>query len=219
MCSPVLRTLLIALGTFTILASEAKPTRTRIRAVLPDRTVETFALEKYRVRPQPGLEYHWWKGQRLQSTVGGLAGALLDGPYAEYTTTGQLITQGEMRKGLRHGEWRNWDAQGKLRDITVWRNGRVHSKQLAMGGEGITEKKLERLMRKERRKTDRVMRKTEKEKERSDKPKGVKRVKKGKRVKSEDVHDRDLKKKKKAEEPNDGPTKEKKKGRNEGPRS
>lgn len=220
MSSQVLRTLLLALGTFTILTSEAKPTRTRIRVVLPDRTVETFALEKYRVKPQPGLEYHWWKGQRLQSTVGGLAGALLDGPYAEYTTTGQLITQGEMRKGLRHGEWRSWDAQGKLRDITVWRSGRVHSKQLAMGGEGITEKKMERRMRKEQRKTDRASRKAEREKKEVEKPKGVKRVKKGKRVKSEDVNERDLEKQKKNEQPKDKPAKEKKrKDKNEGPRS
>lgn len=214
------RSVLLALGTLVFLTTQAKSTRTRIRAVLPDRTVETFALEKYRVKPQPGLEYHWWKGQRLQSTVGGLAGALLDGPYAEYATTGQLITQGEMRKGLRHGEWRSWDAQGKLRDITVWRSGRVHSKQLAMGGEGITEKKMERRMRKEQRKTDRTARKAEREKKEVEKPKGVKRVKKGKRVKSEDVHERDLEKEKKKEQPKDKPAKEKKRrDKNEGPRS
>ncbi|MEO8069038.1 MAG: hypothetical protein ABI599_15180 [Flavobacteriales bacterium] len=170
--------------------------RTTIRTSLPDKTIEAFALEKYSVQPEPGLEYHWWKGQRLQATVGGVAGAVLDGPYTEFTPDGQIITCGEMRKGLRHGEWRTWDADGKLRSITKWRKGYVHTKRLAIGGEGITEMKMKHEARNEKRAAEREGKRA-KGNAAGEKPRGVQRVKKGRKAKSQDIDQKGLDKERK----------------------
>lgn len=116
-----------------------------IRASLPDRTIEAYILNKTpNLDPEPGVEYYWWKDQRFMTSTGGLSGALLDGPYSEYRVNGQLMVQGELRKGSRHGEWREWDEQGRLRTITRWRHGHLVTKRMAVGGHGITARKMRR---------------------------------------------------------------------------
>src|SRR5690606_32923774 len=73
---------------------------------------------------RPDVEYHWLKGQRLQVTQGGFAGAVLHGHARYFGSAGQLLKEGVYRKGLRDGEWREWYSSGRLKRIEEWRMGR-----------------------------------------------------------------------------------------------
>ncbi|MBL7982304.1 MAG: hypothetical protein JNL52_10910 [Flavobacteriales bacterium] len=112
------------------------------------------------------VDVYWVKAQTIHVTQGGAGGTLLHGPFTAYHPNGQLRTQGQFKHGLKHGEWRSWNADGKLVEVQRWRSGvRVgHRQRDVPDREAVKQEQQERRKAREQRKTDRrTERKTRKE--------------------------------------------------------
>ncbi len=70
--------------------------------------------------------YHWLKGSTLIVSESGAAGKLLHGRYVSFYDNGQLHQKGKLYRGLKVGEWRTWNDQGRLLQIVNWRMGLLH---------------------------------------------------------------------------------------------
>jgi hypothetical protein len=68
--------------------------------------------------------YHWYRWGAIYTTQGGYSGRLLDGSYSVFYASKQLKVQGEMKLGLRDGEWLFWNIQGNLKKVEHWKKGK-----------------------------------------------------------------------------------------------
>jgi len=102
--------------------------RQTIRLAVPAGYIEASVLDEGTTAAanEPELEYHWFRAQQLQVTVGGAAGRLLDGPYQAFHPDGQLLEAGTFKKGVKNGVWRTWRNNGDLASVVDWKNGRLH---------------------------------------------------------------------------------------------
>lgn len=83
----------------------------------------TFPLDKSVGTIKPNRSYYWWGGKQIQVTQGGYSGKLLDGVFTVYYLNKQLKQQGLFKKGLKYGEWKEWNEQGKLTLRTTYVEG------------------------------------------------------------------------------------------------
>jgi|WetSurMetagenome_2_1015567.scaffolds.fasta_scaffold14737_2 antitoxin component YwqK of YwqJK toxin-antitoxin module len=75
---------------------------------------------------KPELQYYWYENYLIHTNQGGFSGWLLDGDYCIYTLDGHsLIGSGKFVAGLKEGEWKNWDKNGKLIERITWEKGRL----------------------------------------------------------------------------------------------
>jgi hypothetical protein len=74
-------------------------------------------------KPKQNLTYYWYSANTIQATQGGFSGKLLDGAYTELYLNKGLKEQGNFNKGLKTGSWKQWDEDGKLKQVTEWKNG------------------------------------------------------------------------------------------------
>lgn len=81
-------------------------------------------------------EYHWVRSQSLMVTRGGVGGAVLDGAFCAYHPNGQLREQGELRGGLKHGEWKTWDRSGRSMISARWYQGLRHGPEIHYAADG-----------------------------------------------------------------------------------
>ena len=88
------------------------------------------------VKPHNELTYAWYKSGKIIETQGGSHGRLLEGPYASFYLNDQLKEKGSYKNGLRHGEWREWDADGHLATVKRYRHGRLHGTYESYDTEG-----------------------------------------------------------------------------------
>lgn len=61
-----------------------------------------------------GHDYYWLAGRQINVTSGGYSGKLLHGNFSSYYLNKQLKEQGEFKKGLKIGEWKQWSESGSL---------------------------------------------------------------------------------------------------------
>lgn len=71
-------------------------------------------------------EYYWVNAQQLQISQGGVGGSALHGPFRSFHANGQLHEEGRFDRGLKDGEWRSWNVNGKLMEVLGWRAGQLH---------------------------------------------------------------------------------------------
>lgn len=111
-----------------LLSSPVSASKTeQIRIGQEDGYAEVHVLVSTKVkRSYPNRSYYWLKGTDLIITTGGWSGRLLHGPFISYYDNGQLKNQGELKHGLKSGEWREWDRSGNLIRITSFKNGLLH---------------------------------------------------------------------------------------------
>lgn len=97
----------------------------KLRLATPEGYVEARTTVKA-IMPNPRADrwYHWVRAQTIHRTQGGYTGTLLHGPYSAFDAESRLVEQGKFRKGVKHGEWRYWNADGTLFRVEYWRNGR-----------------------------------------------------------------------------------------------
>lgn len=88
------------------------------------------------IKSKDNLIYAWFKSGEIVETQGGSHGRLLDGAYAEFYINHQLKRKGTYKHGLKHGEWRAWDEQGKLLSVKHFRNGLLHGSLVQYDAEG-----------------------------------------------------------------------------------
>lgn len=77
----------------------------------------------------PSKFYYWTKAQHVRATQGASSGLLLHGLFEAFYPDKQLAKKGKYTKGLKHGEWNYWNADGTFRRIENWRHGNLSGKQ------------------------------------------------------------------------------------------
>lgn len=90
-------------------------------------TDKDFRYEFYVTDHEPevreGRVYFWFKGGAIHQTEYGISGKLLDDVFEKFYLSNQLAEQGEFRKGLRVGVWKNWHSNGTMKSYEYWDNG------------------------------------------------------------------------------------------------
>lgn len=69
--------------------------------------------------------YYWYSNSKIFVTNEGVYGNIIDGDYFVFYPTGQLKCHGFIKKGLKHGYWRQWSTDGKLSSKVKYRNGKL----------------------------------------------------------------------------------------------
>ncbi len=70
--------------------------------------------------------YFWCDNTSIHQTPGNYSGHLLDGTYTEYYFPGNnLCSKGEYRNGLKTGIWISWLENGKLKETSYWKKGKL----------------------------------------------------------------------------------------------
>lgn len=96
----------------------------RVRIILPDKQIiAELNPVSSRTKAKSGLWYFWYDANTIHSTQGGFAGKLLNGSYEEFFPNKNLATQGNFKRGLKDGRWKQWDENGQLIAITIWEKG------------------------------------------------------------------------------------------------
>jgi len=86
-----------------------------IRAdVLPYKTEPKVKNDRY---------YYWYFNNKIHSTQGGYNGQLLNGHYIAFYPDKNLKEEGYFKRGLKDGEWKNWNPKGDLTAVTTWNEG------------------------------------------------------------------------------------------------
>lgn len=67
--------------------------------------------------------YYWWGGIQVNKTQGGYSGKLLHGDFNCYYLNKQLREQGAFQKGLKEGQWKEWNEKGTLSLLTNYHKG------------------------------------------------------------------------------------------------
>jgi len=61
---------------------------------------------------------------------------LLHGSCQKFFHTGELLEKGEVKYGLKDGQWRTWHPNGRLKRVETWRRGVLHGDQLQFNEKG-----------------------------------------------------------------------------------
>lgn len=105
-----------------------------------------FTLDDYSLKTKTNHNkrktYFWFKAQRIIATQGGSSGTLLNGEYQSYYDNSQLNENGFFRKGLKHGTWKSWYRNGKLKSIERWKYGRQLHRQYFFDKQGNIQKRV-----------------------------------------------------------------------------
>jgi len=92
-------------------------TTQEIRAdVLPFKSEPKIKNDRY---------YFWYFNNKIHSTQGGYNGQLLNGHYIAFYPDKNLKEEGYFKRGLKDGEWKNWNPKGDLTSVITWNEGVV----------------------------------------------------------------------------------------------
>ena len=64
----------------------------------------------------------------------------LNEEYYFYNYKNNILEYGHFKKGLKTGIWKNWYSDGKIKEITCWKNGLQQGKQVVYDSNGVVEK-------------------------------------------------------------------------------
>jgi antitoxin component YwqK of YwqJK toxin-antitoxin module len=85
--------------------------------------------------------YYWFTLNQVHKTKGGYSGKVLNGLYQVFSSTNDLIEQGDYKNGLKTGKWIRWYKNGQIASITNWINGALEGEQLTYNDNGVMETK------------------------------------------------------------------------------
>jgi hypothetical protein len=96
----------------------------RIRLTQSDETI-VATIEPVSSNPsiKQNLLYYWYSANTIHHTQGGFSGKLLNGLYTAYYPNKNLKEQGNFKKGLKDGIWKNWNEDGSFAKTCTWNNG------------------------------------------------------------------------------------------------
>lgn len=75
------------------------------------------------IKTIPTAYYTWFKYNQVFITQGGYDGRILDGNYTCSFKNSSLKIKGVFKNGLKIGTWYEWFPDGKLKEISNWKNG------------------------------------------------------------------------------------------------
>ncbi len=84
---------------------------------------EFYVTLKQLRQPQPGKNYHWFKGGKIHQSTSGIGGALLHDTYKKFYKNKAIAQQGRFAMGLKEGAWKAWFKNGTLKTESHWANG------------------------------------------------------------------------------------------------
>lgn len=100
----------------------------------------TILLEEKKIKPKNHINYYWYYNNSIKVNQGGYKGRVLDGAYQVIGKGGNLLRQGELKKGYQTGEWKSWELNGNLSSIYNWKKGhKTGTYQKFKGGKVIEE--------------------------------------------------------------------------------
>lgn len=71
----------------------------------------------------PMKKYYWYGSHQIKITQGSYSGKLLNGVYSEFYPNNNLKESGFFVKGLKHGEWNNWNEESVLVERKNYKKG------------------------------------------------------------------------------------------------
>jgi antitoxin component YwqK of YwqJK toxin-antitoxin module len=79
--------------------------------------------ENLQLKPSVNKIYYWYHRDAIYTNQGGYKEKLLDGKYRVNLSTGQLVTEGYFKNGLKIGVWKKWNDKGELLNLSNWEKG------------------------------------------------------------------------------------------------
>jgi len=67
--------------------------------------------------------YFWYKSGEIHQSVSGSGGLLLHSEFKKHYRSNQLAETGTFNYGLKHGIWKKWNENGKIKLIEEWKKG------------------------------------------------------------------------------------------------
>lgn len=121
----------IALIALSVLTGSKRPMLTRITINSADSLVSTWAVATDKnIKTKTGTSYFWYYNNIIHFTDGGYSGKLLHGTYVSKFPNGQLKIYGQFKYGVKEGEWKQWYANGNIKEIAEYSNGVMHGKHI-----------------------------------------------------------------------------------------
>lgn len=108
----------LGLGHFASASSQRKVIQTQ-------EFKEVCYVTSQEITPDINTVYFWYKSNEIFHSKGDYLGELLDGEYSKQLYTNQLIEKGFYARGVKTGTWKKWHANGKLKEISQWKEGKL----------------------------------------------------------------------------------------------
>ena len=80
------------------------------------------------IKTNAKLYYTWFKYNQVYVSQGGYDGRIVNGNYVCSYRTNNLKTKGSYKNGLKINKWCEWYGDGRLKEITSWKNGQKNGK-------------------------------------------------------------------------------------------
>jgi antitoxin component YwqK of YwqJK toxin-antitoxin module len=85
---------------------------------------------------QNDKSYYCFADDTIITTQGGASGRLMHGSFTVYYPNKNLESRGEFKYGLKAGEWKQWNTEGKLIQLVTWKNGLLQGSYEAYNKQG-----------------------------------------------------------------------------------
>mgnify|MGYP006293377589 CR=1 FL=1 len=72
------------------------------------------------------VPYFWYYADSINNNYGGYTGNLLHGEYLVLDKANNLLIKGQLHEGLKEGEWKYWERNGKLLKTENWKEGKLN---------------------------------------------------------------------------------------------
>lgn len=86
-------------------------------------TYTHILLSDKRPKAKEDRIYYWYFNNKIRHNYGGYSGQLIHGDYEVMDVDKHLLVKGELRYGYRIDTWKFWDRQGRLVEMSEWKNG------------------------------------------------------------------------------------------------
>lgn len=116
--------LLLQLGLLVAIVLVNKTAVSQVVINLDNTTLKAqLAPASLTIKPRANKTYYWYKSNSIQSSEEGIGGTLLNGSYRVFDLEKNLLEQGQFKKGLKSGQWKNWYEDGTLKSKVCYKRG------------------------------------------------------------------------------------------------
>ena len=118
-----------------------QPDKYRNAHVENDVSASQFRISVNKVRTTTHKYYYWYDNKAVHETQGAYSGYVLDGDYKEFSyPTNNLVKKGSFRKGLKHGNWIEWNKDGTIKETSTWKKGILNGNKSYYNDSGAIKK-------------------------------------------------------------------------------
>lgn len=88
--------------------------------------IECYVASKSLKKYKEHKVYFWYKSREVHNSKGMSGGQVLDGEFKKFFKSNQLAEQGYFDMGLKKDRWYTWFENGQTKSITNWKKGLRH---------------------------------------------------------------------------------------------